>query len=90
LCTRQQLPSQSTLLFMFKVSVDAGDFQTGMPNLRRHELTRQPTRLHLAGPTVPECVHSRESASPQEELSKGSSARVAAFPGSRNKASVRD
>src|SRR5205823_2686771 len=57
LCTRKQLLSQSPLLFMFKVSVDAGDFQTGMPNLRSHEVTRQPSRLHLAGPSVPECVH---------------------------------
>src|SRR5579883_225584 len=57
LCTRQQLLCQRTLLFMLEVGVDAGDFQTGMTNLRGHEVARQTCRLHLAGSAVPECVH---------------------------------
>lgn len=42
---------------MLKMGVDAGDFQTGMTNLRSPEVTRQACRLDLAGSAVPECVH---------------------------------
>ena len=39
---------------MLEVGVNASDFQTGMTNLRNHEVTGQPGRLHLAGSAVPE------------------------------------
>jgi hypothetical protein len=38
------------------MGLDAGDLQTGMANLRSHEVTQQACRLHLAGSAVPECV----------------------------------
>ena len=57
LCTRHQLLRQSTLLLMLKVGVNAGDFQTGMTNLRSNEVTDRPAVcIWLARPCLNACM----------------------------------